>query len=49
MQVKIIWALTAVYTFLNQNSCNPYKDKSSYKSKDNLDTDNYTVSYNISK
>ena len=39
----------AVYNFLNQNGYNPYKDKSGYKSKDNLDTNNYTDSYNISK
>jgi len=39
----------AVYNFLNQNGCNPHKDKSGYKSKDNLDTDNCTVSYNISE
>ena len=38
-----------VYNFLNQNGCDPYKDESSYESKDDLDTNNYTVSYNISK
>ena len=48
-QVKIIWALTAVYNLLNQNGCNPHKDESGYKSEDNLDTDNCMVFYNISK
>ena len=36
-----------VYNFLNQNSYNLYKDESGYESEDNLDTNNYIISYNI--
>ena len=42
--MKIVWALTAVYNFLNQNGCNPHEDESGYKSEDDLDTDNCTAS-----
>jgi hypothetical protein len=45
--VKIVWALTAVHNFLNQNGCDPHEDESGYESEDDSDTDNCTVSYDI--
>jgi len=46
-QVKIIWALTAIYNFMNINGWDPNEEDSGYTSKEDSDTDEFVILYRI--
>ena len=48
-QIKIIWALTAIYNFININGWDLNKENSSYISEEDADTNKFIILYRIDK